>query len=84
MIRKFFVPNWKALVGVVVVLIAGNVAGKILAPNGPSGDVRGVVGSIGMFLFFVLLAYLVVVAIVALVRLIVRAVEKRQTRSANV
>jgi hypothetical protein len=70
--RGLFSPSWKVIIGAVILLVAGNIAGKILAPNGPSGDVKGVLGTIGMAVFFLLFVYLIVVAIVAIVRAVSR------------
>ena len=63
-LQAFFTPTTKVWVGLLALAIAGNVVGKILAPNGPSGGLRGFFGGVGMAVFFVLAAYLVVAAVV--------------------
>lgn len=66
--RAFLYPSRKLVFSLVVIAIAGNVAGKILSPNGPSGGVRGLLGDVGMAVFFLVGAYLLIVALTRLGR----------------
>jgi uncharacterized membrane protein len=80
-LKRIFRPSWRVVIGAVILLVAGNIVGKVLAPNGPSGDVKGVLGTIGMAVFFILLVYLVVVAIVGVIAVLKRAASRRRRAS---